>query len=431
MMVGMKMPRHRRDGDGGIYAARKERPQRHVADHADLGGLEEFLAQTFAGVVEGKIVLLRRVNPPVAPDLADLAVLDDHGVRRRQLAHRLETGHGGRNILEGEIVIECPVIRAAVERRVEDEQRADLGGEQESLGRRGVDQRLHAQAVAREGERALVPVPDGGGEHPAQLSQALLETVADEKLEQHLGVAVAAELLAERLEALAQVRKIVELAVEDKHVAAVVARHRLAPGPGQINDGQARVAQTGGFAFPGPLLVRAAQAQEADRLVQTEVAPAAGAITYDAAHWVTPVFNTCSSFRAFAAQVNSASARARAATPMRRSASRSVSRSAIAGRQGATSPPRRTPPGAPSLTISTRPPLREASTGSSQAMASTTLMPKDSSPMDGCTNRSACRRIRGNSPCLTPPMKCTRPAIPSLCANPSSTDLSGPSPTRV
>src|SRR5581483_5664389 len=98
-------------------------------------------------------------------------------------------------------------VGLARQARLEREQRLDLGAEEKSSRRLRVHERLHAEAVAREREAALL-------------------SLAREQPQQHLGVGVAAEALAPRLEVVAQLPEVVDLAVEDDDVAAVGRVHR-------------------------------------------------------------------------------------------------------------------------------------------------------------------------------------------------------------
>jgi hypothetical protein len=79
--------------------------------------------------------------------------------------------------------------------------------------------------------------------------------------EEHLGVASRGESPAERLELAPQLEKIVDLAVEHHHVAAVIADHRLVAGAADVEDRQAPKHQTDSRGLVDTDIIRTAMRQ--------------------------------------------------------------------------------------------------------------------------------------------------------------------------
>ena len=117
------------------------------------------------------------------------------------------------------------------------QQRLGLRGEAHRPAVVGPVERLDAQRIARQQQRALLGVPQAEGEHAAQLLHHVGAAVGIE-LQQHLGVGAAAEGVAARGQFLAQLAVIVDLAVEGDGVAAAGAVHRLRAGLAQVDDGE-------------------------------------------------------------------------------------------------------------------------------------------------------------------------------------------------
>src|SRR5512136_1441938 len=104
--------------------------------------------------------------------------------------------------------------------------RLDFRSEQQTLRRQLVVQRLDAQAVARDEERSCVAIPDGKGEHAAQMLHTV-RAVLLEKVNDGLGIAMRAVAVAARDELLAQGKMVINFAVEYDPERAVFVRNRL------------------------------------------------------------------------------------------------------------------------------------------------------------------------------------------------------------
>jgi hypothetical protein len=160
--------------------------------------------------------------------------------------------------------------------------------EQKSRGRFGVHQRLYAQAVARERQALLLPVPHGESEHSAQVGEAALEPLTREKAQQHLGIRVAAKTLALRLERVTELLEVVDLPVENDDVTSVGRRHRLVPRLGQIDDGEPPESQPRFSFAPGPFVVGPAMLQAIDRFGDAHLAARCQHRARDPAHQAPP-----------------------------------------------------------------------------------------------------------------------------------------------
>src|SRR5436305_13466535 len=79
-------------------------------------------------------------------------------------------------------------------------------------------QRLHAEAVAREKERAFLPIPKREGPHAVETREARLAPLGVSG-EDDFGVAFGTKAIAHRLELPLQLEEIINLAVEREPIA--------------------------------------------------------------------------------------------------------------------------------------------------------------------------------------------------------------------
>nr|WP_254127036.1 hypothetical protein [Aquihabitans sp. G128] len=115
-------------------------------------------------------------------------------------------------------------------------------GEAEPPAHVGQVQRLDPQAVAAEQQAPAVTLGDGEGEHAHQpFDEAVAPLPVG--LEQHLGVAVGEEPVALVGQLAAQLRVVVDAAVEGHGQAELGVVHRLLAGGREVDDGQPAVAQ--------------------------------------------------------------------------------------------------------------------------------------------------------------------------------------------
>ena len=101
--------------------------------------------------------------------------------------------------------------------------------------------RLDAQPIAGEEQRLAVAVPEREREHAAKARHALLAPGLP-GVDDHLGVAVGAKDVAQRLQFGHQLLEVVDLAVEDDADAAVLVEQRLLAG-GHVDDRQPPMAE--------------------------------------------------------------------------------------------------------------------------------------------------------------------------------------------
>ena len=230
-------------GDGArVEPAGEEHPERNVAHEADPGRVAEPPPEVLRQIAI-VAALVRRGwidRLPVAPDGEPAAVED--GVRgRRELVDLGEGGEPGGDVAEAQVEIERLFVELAGNCRIAEE-RLDLAPEGQPVLAEVVVERLLPQPVAGEEDAAVLPVPDGEGEHPAQalgkLFAPLLVTV-----DQDLGVAVALEDVALGDELALEIEEVVDLAVEDDPDRSVLVGHRLRAGRREIDDRQAPVAE--------------------------------------------------------------------------------------------------------------------------------------------------------------------------------------------
>ncbi len=121
--------------------------------------------------------------------------------------------------------------------------RLQFAGEQQPSAVVGPVQRLLAQAIASERERAAGGVPRSEREHAVRLEQRALDAPRIDRFDQGLGVAVPAEANAMRLELSPDGAVVVDLAVVGDHPATRRAVHRLRPEWAQIDDRETAMAE--------------------------------------------------------------------------------------------------------------------------------------------------------------------------------------------
>ena len=216
--------RHQRDDHGRVDPAREQRTERHVGHEP----LPHRVGDRLAHALEPRLVrerLARDLRLPVALDPLRPAL--GHEQRgRRQAVDSTQPGALARDVLEREIRVERGEVRLAPQRR-QLQQRLQLRRERERpVAEARPQQRLLAEPVAREHEPSARRVPQRDREHAVEpLDEArpvLLVQVRD-----HRRVAAAAHLVTLLREVGAELREVVQLAVEDGDDVALLVRHRL------------------------------------------------------------------------------------------------------------------------------------------------------------------------------------------------------------
>ena len=123
--------RHGRDHGAGVHAARQERPERHLGDHAQADRFLEAAVQFLAGFLERDRARQREAHVPVLDRLGHgLAALHGQPVAGRQLLRagedRARLGH----VAEREVLLDRAGVDLAAEAGVH-QQRLELGAEQQ------------------------------------------------------------------------------------------------------------------------------------------------------------------------------------------------------------------------------------------------------------------------------------------------------------
>ncbi len=251
--------RHR----GRVDAAREEDSQRHVADQVHT---QAFLEDSAEMILVHSVGLPGRRDGPEIPRhlLLSPAAVD----AQRPRPEGLDAFDGGERA-DDEAVPHRRGGRLGAQPRcpqkTRGEQRAHLGGEGERPLRRRVRaardvERLDAERVAREQKLSPLRVPAGEGEHPPQRRDRV-GPPGRQRSQQHRRIPGGLEFLPRGDEAIAQLLEVVDLAVEDDHLAADGVRHRLRASRRDVEDGQPTMGKHGAEAagvrrrFPSALAV--------------------------------------------------------------------------------------------------------------------------------------------------------------------------------
>jgi hypothetical protein len=215
--------RRERRHDRAVEPARQEDADRHVGHEPRADRVVERREQ-----LVGRRIATRRRG-----QLRPLRLLD--GERARVDAQQLARQHAP-DVAEDRAaagdVVECQVVvdRARVDFEVRAGQRAqrvDRRRVGERAARRRDEERLLAEAVAREPEDALAPVVDREREHPVDALEQTAHSPCVEALREDLGVAVRSEADAAIGELALELAVVVDLAVLEGDHLAVAREERL------------------------------------------------------------------------------------------------------------------------------------------------------------------------------------------------------------
>ena len=225
---------HLRSDDAGVEAAGKEDADRHVGHQANLHRLAsaapELLCQF---VVAAGVGLGRKDGVPVAAH-AQLPRLVDADARWRKLEDLRKSGQARRHVAQREVEIERLFIELIRHAGIAEE-RLHLRTKRKPISAEMIIERLLAQAVAREQEPPARRIPDDKGEHAAQpLGQRIAPLFV--AVDQHLGVALAAEEMALGDQLGAEIEVIVDFAIEGDVNGAVLVAHRLRAEGREVDD---------------------------------------------------------------------------------------------------------------------------------------------------------------------------------------------------
>src|SRR5690606_21362064 len=123
--------------------------------------------------------------------------------------------------------------------------------------------RLFSDPVARKVQDLVMFVPQTEGEHSLDRPQCALEAIAVDQGQQDLGIGVPTKPIAGLDTLLAQLLKIIDLAVVNDYVPAAGRHHRLMTGQREIDDGQPSVSKIDPYfgIAPNSAVIRAAMDQ--------------------------------------------------------------------------------------------------------------------------------------------------------------------------
>ena len=168
------------------------------------------------GLFIAALELAAAVHVPVAQEEGGPAGLPFQPACRFQLVDAFKGRQRRGRHHEGEVMEKGVMIGAALQGRVL-QKGHDLRGEQDALAGRGVVERFLPEAVAHE-EKFLVPqIPHGEGERAIEPGQAL-RPLRKEEVGEDLLVLPAAEDVAALFDLFAQLRPVVEPAVQDDEI---------------------------------------------------------------------------------------------------------------------------------------------------------------------------------------------------------------------
>ncbi|MNO50300.1 hypothetical protein D3C76_406710 [compost metagenome] len=233
------------DQQAGVDAAGQQHTHIDGCPLADCHGVAGGVEYAGGPAFQIKFTLVRvgavlQLPPGLAFHFA--MAVDAHPGAGLQLLHIGQQGawcryHG----VEVQVVVEGHGVEHRVDVAALEQCRQGRGKAQALAVARQV-QGFDAQAVAGQEQALVVALPDGQGEHAVELGQQgrAPGVVA---LEQHLGVAVGPEAVAQGLQLLAQFGEVVDGAVEGQRQAQGVVDHRLRRAVRQVHDLQAPMAQ--------------------------------------------------------------------------------------------------------------------------------------------------------------------------------------------
>ena len=230
--------RRERGQQPGVDAATQPDADRHVADEVRADAVTQprrELLRELALVLRAHVARRRGRGAAPAPDLRRVAWAPVQQRAGLELADVAEDRQRRGDRVEREVRLERVGVELAA-KAWHRAQRLELGCEAQQPARRAPVQRLDAEAVAREQQPALARVPDGEGEHPAQVLEHALAALLVE-VDEDLGVAAGGEAVAGALEIVPQRRVVEDLAVLHDVHGAVLGRDRLAAA-GEVDDRQ-------------------------------------------------------------------------------------------------------------------------------------------------------------------------------------------------
>ncbi len=155
---------HQRHGGAGIRAAGKKRAHRHIGDQLRFHRRTQPVEQAARRIVQRLAVVAVGFGVPILRELRRLTACDRERVAGRKFLDAFIDGARIADIAEREEFLDCARIDPARQIGVL-RQRLQFGAEDESaIGQERIVERLLAQPVAREEQRAFLRVPQHEGE---------------------------------------------------------------------------------------------------------------------------------------------------------------------------------------------------------------------------------------------------------------------------
>src|SRR6185436_7891196 len=199
----------------------------YVADELSRHGLQKQVIETIGAVLGGKRVVFTSRKIPVRPEAGTRAAfnIQGHDVSRRQQTYPFKQSQVGKDVLEGEILVQGRIGDSARHARMFKNRFYFRSEDEDSVLAIPVE-RFHAIAVARQKQFLLFSIEDRKSKHPVKVIDALLApffvSVNDD-----FSVGARVKVIAQGFQLDAQFGKVVNLAVVSDHDVAVAAGHRL------------------------------------------------------------------------------------------------------------------------------------------------------------------------------------------------------------
>ena len=284
--------------DGGIDTARKEHADGHVGDHAQLEGVRHQGLQFVGHDLFTRLLIgaetVKHVPVPLQRWLTGARQLQD--VSWRKLGNVLVDASGLDDVAEPEEIRQRGAVDARLPVRV-GTQRLQFGAEPQGSAVPAVVQRLDPQPVSDQRQLAMFRVPQGDRKHAEKALHGLEDAPLLKGRKDDLGVTRTAKHIPSRQQLAANIREVVDLAIEDHGKASVGRQHGLMPMLAQVQDGQPGVPQPDlRPPHPRTVVIRTAIAQRRYRPAKIGLADLGRVcrveVSRDAAHLSSPDLST-------------------------------------------------------------------------------------------------------------------------------------------
>ena len=240
---------HQRHNRGRIDPARQKSAERYVGNHPQLDGIAQQRLESIRGFVR----VGRGIVAPL-PGNGNAAQVPEALRRRRRTVPQGQDVTGGKFL--GFAIDRARLSDIGMAQVTGDGIRIDrrfpmwsrtkglqLRGEENTLRRCRVVERLDAEAIARQGQRPRLAVPQREGKHADRAFDRGFDAPKRAGFQQHLGIGVAAHGMAGRLQLAADVAVIVDFTIEGDDKSPIGRMHRLRAAGAEIDDGKPPLAQ--------------------------------------------------------------------------------------------------------------------------------------------------------------------------------------------